>query len=89
MDMNWNIFFLCLSRISCNFTVSVFEQFAQIAHELSILGDTENTTGQGPEQPPWFDPALSRNGGAGTPEVLSDQCSCDYVIIRKAPNLEK
>lgn len=63
MDTNWNTFFLCLSRISCNFTVSVFEQFAQIAHELSVLGDTENRTGQGPGQPLWFNPALSRNGG--------------------------
>lgn len=47
--------------------MSVIEQWnslpRELAYEVCVFGDTENMTGQGPEQPPLFDPALSREVG--------------------------
>lgn len=70
--------------------MSVIEQWnrlpQELAYEVSVLGDTENRTGQVPEQPSLFDPALSREIGL---ELQRSFPTTMTLIIRKAPNLEK
>ena len=56
------------------------EQTAQRGCRVSILGDIQNLTGHGPEQPAVTDPALSRGWTRQSPEVLPASAICGCMV---------